>query len=109
MNIKWLFQPKFKVAIFCKNQNIINNISNALKKIFDDKICIEFYGNTHDMFVAINVAKAKNCPFNIAIIGSQDELEARIVLQRSNPSMEVISYVDDATLRSQTQTLYYKH
>ena len=60
-----IFAHKLKIAIFDNTNNSSNKdkIFDLLKKMFGGKVLIEFYSDTKEMFVALNIAKAKNKPF----------------------------------------------
>jgi hypothetical protein len=106
-----IFAHKLKIAIFDNTNNSSNKdkIFDLLKKMFGGKVLIEFYSDTKEMFVALNIAKAKNKPFDATILGGTEEMETKIVLQRMNPSMDVISYVDDDTFKYETMPLSSKY
>jgi hypothetical protein len=100
-----LFKKKLKFAIYCENESMCDNISLVLKKMFKNNIIIKLYNDTFELFKELNIARATNKPFDAAIVNSEEELETKIVLQKSNPGIKVFSYVDAKTLQHQADLI----
>ncbi len=101
-----MFYPKYHVAVYAENnKSLVKRISETLKSWFQNKIVVESYTDSHQMFVDFNVAKAKNKSFDMAIIGADEDRAARVVLKYADPNMEVIKYKDELTLKKDTGKL----
>ncbi len=48
----------------------------------------------------MNIAKAKNNPFDAIILGSTDGIETSCVLKQSNPDLEIIKYTDKESIKT---------
>lgn len=107
-NMSFMFHTKYRVVIFTKDINVINNISSTLKRWFNNKVSLEVYDDAHAMFMALNIAKAKNCPFRMAIMGPDQNVEAQLVLQHTDPNIKVVNYKDDSTLNNIRFDFTYK-
>lgn len=102
-----LFHNKYHIAIYDEDQTVIARIAGMLKSWFRNKMVIESYTDPHQMLVDVNIAKAKNKPFDMTVIGGGDE-GATYILQKTNPSMRVVTYTDEKTLKKETVKLTFK-
>lgn len=95
-----LFHNKYRIAVYSENGRLVKRISSVIKTLFQKKGIVESYTDSHQMFVDLNVAKAKNCPFDITIVSPPEGYEAKLILKKSNPKMEVVEYTDDMELKT---------
>lgn len=95
------FKFRYKVAIYHENSNIISWILFKLKRWYKYKIKIKSYTDYKVMFSEINMAKAKNSPFDVIILGP-DEYEALAILKNCQPNTDVIMFTNEAELKSKT-------
>ena len=103
-----LFHTKYRIAVYDENKDIIRRITQTLKSWFDDKIVVESYTDSREMFVDMNLAKAHNKPFDMTIVGPDQGPEAAMVLKQSDPSMGVIDLKDEKALKKDTVKLTLK-
>lgn len=83
-----------------KNSGFVSQMVNALRQWYSDKVVIETYDDTYDLFEAVNVNRVRNKPFDVAIMTPQKMAE-KLVLQRSNPSLKVIVCQDAKTFKTE--------
>ena len=97
-----LLIKKYHIAILDESNNgFVTKVIGALKTWYSNRVIIEIYTNTHEMFEAVNLNKARNKPFDLAIVSSE-LLAERLVLQRANPKMKVIVCEDEQTFKQET-------
>jgi len=99
-----VFFKKYYVAILNDDDNFINKTINLLTKLYKNRIIIKTFKTPKSMFQAINISKIKNQPFDIAILNS-DEIEEKIILNYSNPSLKVILCSDETSLKLEASKL----
>lgn len=104
-NMTGLFHKKYNIAVYGENQLFVKRIATTLKAWFQNKAVVHSYTDSHQMFLDLNIAKAKNCPFDMTVVESKTGVEASFVLKHVDPSMEVVSYKDVATLKKETAKL----
>lgn len=104
-----MFYPKYHVAVYAENNKpLVKRIAETLKSWFHNKIVVESYTDPQQMFIDFNVARAKNKAFDMTIIGADEDRAAKVVLKYADPSMEVIKYKDETTLKKDTGKLAYR-
>jgi hypothetical protein len=101
-----LLVKKYHVAILDNDNNgFVTKVVGALKTWYSNRIVIKTYSDTQSMFEAVNLNKAKNNPFDMAVVSS-DLMAERLVLQRVNPKMRVVVCDDEKTFkREASETL----
>lgn len=102
-----IFHRKYRVAVYDEDPNFIDKVVKFLKSWFRNKISVESYTDSHEMFININVAKAKNRPFDMTIVGPAEGKETTVILKNANPSMKIINYKDETTLKKDTAKFVY--
>jgi hypothetical protein len=96
-----LLLKKYHVAILDNDNNgFVKRVVGALKEWYSHKIVIKTYSNCHAMFEDVNLQKAKNHPFDMAVVSSELIAE-RLVLQRVNPNMRVVVCDDEDTFKKE--------
>lgn len=103
-----VFKQKYKIAVYDEDISLVKRIATTLKSWFSNKIEIKSYTNSREMILDLNLAKAKNKPFDITIMGPDEWDASSIVLKHTDPSMQVIRYKDDKTLKKDTAKLSLK-
>ena len=91
---------KYHVAVFAHNDGFVNQVVDAIKQWYNNQVVIKTYNDTHDLFEAISVNKARNKPFDCAVLAPRQDAE-RMVLQRSNPNLKVIICQDAKNIGAQ--------
>ena len=95
-----LLMKKYHVAVLDNNNNgFVKKVVGVLKTWYNNKIVIQTYQDTHEMFEAVNVNRAKNKPFDMAVV-SPDQMAERLVLQRANPNLKVVVCEDEQAFRA---------
>lgn len=96
-----LLTKKYHVAILDNEQNgFVPIIVGALKSWYHNKVIIKTYTNTRQMFEAVNLNKAINKPFDMAVLSPNKEAE-QLVLKRVNPDMKVVICKDAYSLHTE--------
>ena len=93
-----LFIKKYHVAVLEEDENFLAKMIGAMKTWYQGHIVVEGFTDSRNMFEAINLSKAKNRPFDLAILSSDEFLE-KMVLKQSVPSLNVVMCNDVASLR----------
>jgi hypothetical protein len=75
-------------------------VVGALKTWYHNRVVIKTYTDCHTLFEDVNLNKANNRPFDMAVVGSELMAE-RLVLQRVNPSMKVVVCDDVQTFKDE--------
>lgn len=97
-----LLTKKYHVAILENTEGgFVSRVVDALQEWYKNKIVIKTYSDTREMFEAVNLNKAKNKPFDMAVI-SPELMAERMVLQRANPQLKVVVCKDHNTFRTET-------
>jgi hypothetical protein len=95
-----LFIRKYHVAIYDENEEFINRITDALKSWYDNRIVIESYNNSNHMFQAVNMSKAENRPFDLAIFSSNDISKTKqMILKHTCPNLPVVLFKNEEKLQ----------
>jgi len=96
-----LLIKKYHIAILDHdNDGFVTRVVGALKTWYSNKVVIKTYYDTRSMFEAVNVNRAKNRPFDMAVF-SPEQMAERMILQRTNPNLKVVVCRDEQTLRSE--------
>lgn len=96
-----LLVKKYHIAILDNDNNgFVTKVVGALKTWYSNKVVIKTYSDTQAMFEAVNLNKAKNNPFDLAVVSSELMAE-RLVLQRVNPMMKVVVCDDEQTFKKE--------
>lgn len=95
------FIKKYHVAIYDENKQFINRITKALKLWYDNRIVIETYTDPKHMFRAVNLCKAKNKPFDLAIFNSHEQTK-QMILKHTCPTLPVLLFKDEDKLQKET-------
>lgn len=96
-----LLVKKYHIAILDNDNNgFVTKVVEALKTWYSNKVVIKTYTNSRAMFEAVNLQKAKNNPFDLAVVSSELMAE-RLVLQRVNPKMKVVVCDDAKTFKAE--------
>jgi len=94
-----LLIKKYHVAILENDEHgFVNKVVEALKSWYSDRIVIHTFDDTHDLFEAVNINKATNKPFDMAVLGAEKMAE-RMVLQHSNPALKIVMCQDETGLK----------
>jgi len=104
-----LFHSKYHIAVYDENKDIIRRITETLKRWFSNKVIIESYTNSYDMFIGINLAKANNKPFDMTIIGPDEGQETVMILKWVDSNMGIINLKDENSLKKDTVKLALRH
>lgn len=100
-----LIIKKYHVAVLNTDTDaVVEKMVAALKEWYHNRVVIETYKDTYAMFEAVNVNKARNKPFDVALVSPNDIAE-KMVLQRSNPSLKVLVCQDAKTFKSEASKL----
>lgn len=94
-----LLIKKYHVAILNNESDFVSKMVGALKQ-WSNKVVIKTYADSHSMFEAVNVNKAKNKPFDMAVV-SPNQIAERFVLQRANPLLKVVVCDDEKTFHQE--------
>jgi len=92
-----LLVKKYHIAILNTESDFVSKMVETLKQWYNNKVVIRTYTDSYSMFEAVNVNKAKNKPFDMAVIGPS-QLAERLVLQRANPSLKIVVCSDETSL-----------
>lgn len=96
-----LLVKRYHIAILDnEDRGFVTKVMGALKTWYNHKIVIKTYTDTRSMFEAISLNKAKNKPFDMAVVSS-DLLAERLMLQRVNPNMKVVVCDDEQTFKKE--------
>jgi predicted GTPase len=95
-----LLYKKYRIAVYDPNILIVNEIVRNIKKMFNRSVVIDQFIDIKEMFTALNIAKAKKNPVDIAILGETDGIETEFILHRTNLNMEIIKYKDIDSLKN---------
>lgn len=96
-----LFVKKYHVAIFDEDGDSIERITNALISLYENRIVIESYTNSTNMFQAVNMCNAKNRPFDLAIFGSKNAKTKEMVLKHTCPTLPIVTFKDEKKLQKE--------
>jgi len=96
-----LLMKKYHIAILDNDDGFVTKVVGALKLWYSNKIVIQTYRDTHSMFEAVSLNKAKNKPFDMAVV-SPEQMAERLILQRANPALKVVCCEDEQTLKAAT-------
>ena len=99
-----LLKNKYHIAVLYRDNSILKQISNFLNSWYGGRVVIETYTNSYQMFEAVNVSKAKNKPFDLAIM-SPEEMAEKLVLKQTNPNLRVLMCLDASSLRDETSKI----
>lgn len=94
-----LLIKKYHIAILDNETDFVKKVVLSLKQWYSDKIVIKTFSDTYAMFEAVSVNKARNKPFDMAVV-SPEQIAERMVLQRANPTLKVVAYSNEKTLKS---------
>ena len=98
-----LLVKKYHVAVLANGDNgLVRQIIDSLYKWYNNRIVIKTYNDSHALFEAVNVNKARNRPFDCAVLPPKQDAE-KMVLQRSNPALKVIVCKDAQSLKAELQ------
>jgi hypothetical protein len=98
-----LLIKKYHVAIYEENTHLVKRITDALKSWYDNRIVIESYNNPTHMFQAVNMCRAKNKPFDLAIFGSNEYFKSKqMVLKHTCPNLPIVMFKDEEKLQKET-------
>ena len=92
---------KYHVAVLEENESFLARMIISLKSWYQNKIVVEPFTSSREMFEAINVNEVKNKPFDVAVLNSEGDVE-QMILKRSNPSLKVIRCQDEQSLKKET-------
>jgi hypothetical protein len=96
-----LLVKKYHVAVLASaNDNFMSQVIASLQQWYNDRVVIKAYSDTYSLFEAVSVNKAKNKPFDCAVLNPRQMAE-KMVLQRSNPLLKVIVCEDTKQLRQE--------
>lgn len=97
-----LLTRKYHIAILENGtEGFISRMEDALKSWYNNRIVIRTYSDSREMFEAVNINKAKNIPFDLAVLSPALQAE-KMVLQQTNPSLKIVACYDENTLRLET-------
>lgn len=97
-----LLTKKYHVAILDNTEEgFVSKVVGALQEWYKNRIVIKTYTDTRTMFEAVNLNKAKNKPFDMAVI-SPELMAERMVLQRANPQLKVVVCKDESSFKNET-------
>jgi hypothetical protein len=95
-----LFHSKYRIAVYDPNILIVNEIVRNIEQMFNHSVVLDKFIDIKDMFMTLNISKAKKNPIDIAILGESDGIETEFILHRTNPDMEIIKYKDIDSLKN---------
>jgi hypothetical protein len=99
-----LLKQKYHVAILDDDENFIATAVSSLKSFYNKRIVIRTYKDSKSMFEAINSNKAKDCPFDLAVLSPREYAE-RPIIRHSKPEMKILVCNDCNKLQEETSKL----
>jgi hypothetical protein len=92
---------KYHVAIVDSDPGFVKTMVQALTEWYSNKVVVQTYTDRKRMFLEMNIAAAKEKPFDMAIMKT-DELPTSMVLKRTNPSVKVVMCDNVQKLKQET-------
>lgn len=103
-----IFIKKYHIAVLDESENdsgFKQTITNFFKTEYTQtKVKIEKFSDTYEMFKSININESNNNPFDLIIMTQQQKIH-ELILHHSNPSVSVILFEDEKTLKKQVDTI----
>jgi len=95
-----LLSKKYHIAILDSDDDgFVTRVVDSLLMWYSNKVVIQTYRDTREMFEAVNLYRAKNKPFDIVFV-KPEQMAERLVLQRANPLLKVLACKDAKTLKA---------
>ncbi len=95
-----LFVKKYHVAVLEDDKAFVSQIVAAFKSWYHNRIVIETYTDSNKMFEGINACKARKCPYDLTVMGTNDVAE-KAILHQTDPKMPVLLCKNISTLRQE--------
>lgn len=95
-----LLIKKYHIAILDNETDFVKKVIEVLKLWYSDRVVIRTYSDTYAMFEAVSINKARNKPFDMAVV-SPEQVAERMVLQSANPTLKVVTCCDEKTLKTE--------
>ena len=89
-----LIVKKYHIAVLDEDGTFLTRAITTLKTWYDNKIVVKTYSNSRQMFEDISINKAKNRPFDAAVLSSKDA-PVSMVLKQTDPSLKILMCKDE--------------
>lgn len=88
-----LLGRRFHAAVVDENQETLSQAVDKIKNTYQEDVDVEGFTNYHELFLRLNVSKAKEYPFDVALVHEfQTNYMLSNLLKRTDPSLKLIKY-----------------
>ncbi len=99
-----LIVKKYHVAVLDEDGSFLTRVITTLRMWYNNKVVVKTYANSRQMFEGISINKAKNCPFDAAVLSSKDA-PISMVLKQTDPSLKILMCKDEQTFKMEVTKL----
>jgi uncharacterized protein (UPF0305 family) len=90
---------RFHAAIVDENEDTLAQAITEMKLQYKEDVDVEGFTNYRDLFLRLNVSKAKDYPFDVALIHEyQTNLLLSNILKRTDPNLKLVKYQDPKSI-----------